>query len=117
MCVPGPERADGRLVDPVAAVLDDERGHDEVDGDERRQDERVAPRKEHEERGRGERDRERGPAHLLEVDQVVLRPPPRHAAQKVSLSALVVMKRAYGMKTGRTPATTAAATSGRARRA
>ena len=80
----GPQRADARLVDPVAAALDHDRGEDEVGGNERRQDQRVAPRKQGEEGRRAERDAERGPLHLLQVDQVVLRPPPRQEREGVA---------------------------------
>ena len=83
MCVPAQSEPTEVLWIPWSAVLDDVGRHDEVGGDERRQHEHEAAREPDEEPGGDERDGERGPAHLVEVDQVVLRPPPRQQREGV----------------------------------
>ena len=70
-------------MDPVAAVLDDIGREHEVGGDEGRKDERIPPGYERK-RGRDDKGRpECGPAHLPEMDPVILHPPPGQKCEGV----------------------------------
>ena len=113
MCVPAQSEPTVVLWIPWQPVLDDVGRPDEVDGDERGQDERVS----------AAGGRRRTPAAASETPSAAQRTWSRwirwscahhHGmSAKVSETALVLMKRAYGMKNGRIPATIAAATSDR----